>query len=207
MITPEDFFLQDVLLPLPSPALFNLTYRYDFLENPSDMRSAQEVTPDSFLIPHYDLAPLGTSPQTVIPVNDGAGPCVIYSVSTPPSPPIPTSQTAQSYPPNWCKIPQTIYNHGKKQWDFRPSEPVLFHVDGRPGVNMGNAFRKKFTGLQGRDDLVLQDAPSAISCRLWVRSSCKLFPRTRFDGPINSSLAIPLIAHPRYYRSIVPIAM
>jgi len=36
---------------------------------------------------------------------------------------------------------------------------------------MGDALRKRFTGLDGRDDLMLQDARGAISCRLLVRLS------------------------------------
>ena len=159
------------------------------------MRSTQEVTLNSLSTPHYDPAPPGFSPQTVVPVNDEARPRVIYSVSTPPLPPTSAYQMAQSYPSNRRKIPQTIYD--KRQWDFRPSEPILFHVNGRPGVNMGDAFRKKFSGLDGRDDLVLQDVSSAISCRLWVRSSCQLLPRTTVDGFVNSSPVTPSTAHPR----------
>jgi hypothetical protein len=33
---------------------------------------------------------------------------------------------------------------------------------------MGDALRKTFTGLDGRDDPVLEDAAGAISCRLLV---------------------------------------
>jgi len=33
---------------------------------------------------------------------------------------------------------------------------------------MGDALRKEFTGLDGRDDPVLQEAAGAISCRLLV---------------------------------------
>lgn len=39
---------------------------------------------------------------------------------------------------------------------------------------MGDALRGRLTGLDGRDDLVLQDAGRAISCRLSVRLPCKL---------------------------------
>jgi len=159
------------------------------------VRSTQGIALNSFSIPHYDPALPSFSPQTIIPVNDGARPCVIYSVPTPPLPPMSASQTASSYPASWRKIPQTIYD--KKQWDFRPSEPILFHVNGRPGVNMGDAFRKKFTGLDRRDDPVLQDTPGAISCRLWVRSSCQFLPHTGVDGLINSSPATRSIARPR----------
>jgi len=33
---------------------------------------------------------------------------------------------------------------------------------------MGDALRKQFTGLDGRDDPVLQDTTGVISCRLMV---------------------------------------
>ena len=193
-IAPEDIFLQNVPLSAPPSALLDFTHRYEFPENPLDVRSTQG-TLSSFSTAHYDSAPLSFSPQTVIPVNDGAGPCAIYSVSTLPLLPISASQTAPSYPASRRKIPQTIYD--KKQWDFRPSEPILFHVNGRPGVNMGDAFRKKFTGVDGRDDIVLQDTPGAISCRLWVRSSRQLLLHTSVDGLINSSPATRSIARPR----------
>ena len=39
---------------------------------------------------------------------------------------------------------------------------------------MGDALRKKFVGLEGRDDLVLQGAKKAISCRFIVRFPCQL---------------------------------
>ena len=138
------------------------------------MSSSQGITLNSSLPPHHDPASSIFSPQIITPVNDEARLRAIYSVSTPPLPPIPASQAAPFYPSNWRKIPQKVYDHGKKQWDFRPSQPIMFHVNGCPGVNMGDALRKKFTGLDGRDDLVLQDARHAISCRLWVRSSCQL---------------------------------
>jgi hypothetical protein len=70
--------------------------------------------------------------------------------------------------PNWIKIPQRNYNHGKRQWNFERSEPVSFSVNGRLGVNMGDALRKAFAGLDGRDDPVLQNAAGAISCRFLV---------------------------------------
>ena len=74
-------------------------------------------------------------------------------------------------PPKWRKVPQMHHDHGRKQRDYTPSEPVLFQVNGYPGVNLGNALRNNFTGLEGRDDLVLQDAKMTISCRILVRFS------------------------------------
>jgi len=161
------------------------------------MQSSQGVTLNPSLPPHYNPTPPSSSPQIITPVDDGERLSAIYSVSTPPLPPIPAYQTTPFYPSNWRKIPQKVYNHGKKQWYFRPSEPILFHVNGCPGVNMGDALRKKFTGLDGRDDLMLQDAREAISCRLWVRSSCQLPLRIGVDGLINSSPGTRAIVRPR----------
>ena len=166
------------------------------------MGSSQGIALNPSLPPHYDSTPPSFSPQIVAPVNDEARLCPIYPVSTPPLPPIPASQAAPLFPSNWRKIPQQVYDHGKKQWDFQPSEPILFHVNGHLGVNMGDALRKKFTGLDGRDDLILQDARHSISCRLWVRSSCQLLPRMRADRfhqqfpgyPLNTSTQVGTLA-------------
>ena len=138
-----------------------------------------------------------SSPQIVTPVDDDAGLRATCSVTTSLLPPIHSSQMAPSYPPNWRRIPQNVYDYGWKQLDFRPSDPILFRVNGYPGVNMGDALRKKFTGLDGRDDLILQDAQDVISCRLWVRSSCQLSLRIRVDGLVNSLPGTRAIVRPR----------
>ena len=109
-------------------------------------------------------------------VNDGETICAIcYSLILylPPPLSLPPTQPATPLPPNWHEIPLTPYNHGRKQWDYTPSGPVLFQVKGCPGVSLGNALRKKFAGLEGRDDLVLQNAKKAISCRFLVGFSCQ----------------------------------
>jgi len=38
------------------------------------------------------------------------------------------------------------------------SECISFGVNGLPGVNMGDALQKRFMGLDGLDNLELQDA-------------------------------------------------
>lgn len=85
----------------------------------------------------------------------------------------------------WHLIPQRPY--GQKQWDYKPVEPILFQVNGHPGVNMGAALRKEFTNLEGRDDLVLQDVGEVISCSLFVRSSCRLDSTLRIADVLASS--------------------
>ena len=130
-------------------------------------------------------------------VYSGATMCAVCSssISPPPSPP-PSPQITLFLPPKWHEIPQRLYEHGRKQWDHRPSDPILFQMKGSPGVNMGNALRKKFAGLEGRDDLVLQDAKKAISCRFLVRLSFTL-RRERSDKSASSSPDIRPTSRPR----------
>ena len=158
----------DLLAASPGLEYPGLEYLYKFiLDAPLDTQSAQGIAPDS---PSSRVAdPSNFPPQLAITVDDMTRSCVVYSAST--SVPPPTLQTIIPSPCNWYRIPQKAYGHGQKQWDFTPSECVSFKVDGFPGVNMRDAFRKRFTGLVGRDDLVLQDARNAISCRLLVRLS------------------------------------
>lgn len=116
-------------------------------------------------------------------IDDGAKICAICSSfilpplpppspQTAPPPPPPSPQPVTSHPRKWYEIPQTHYSHGRKQRGYISSESVFFQVDGSPGVNMGDAFRKRFAGLEGQDDPVLQHAKMAICCRLLVRFSC-----------------------------------
>lgn len=70
--------------------------------------------------------------------------------------------------PKWQKIPQEVYS--KNQWDYTPSEHILFPVNGFPGVNMGDALRDEFIALEGCNDLVMQGSGKmAFQCRFWVR--------------------------------------
>ena len=124
-------------------------------ETPSSTPSTQEAPPNS---PPNVPDKLSPPPQMA----------VIWSAS-PSSSPLP--QTPTFPPPNWNKIPQNVYKHGRKQWNFVPLESISFTVKGYPGVNLGDALRRSFTGLDARDELVLQNTSSAISCRFLVSSS------------------------------------
>ena len=188
-VAPEGV-LQNGPVSILAPDFPDLTYLYEVLENPSAIQSSQEIetAPNTSFPLHCDPAPSSFSPQVVSPVNDAVGSWTIYSALIPPFPPTPTpSQKAMGCPSNWRKIPQTVYGWGKKQWDYQPSEPILFHVDGRPGVNMGDALRKIFTGLDGCDDPMFRDAGDAFSCRLMVCSLLQLPTTRRTDKPANSS--------------------
>jgi len=155
----------DLLLP---SALLDLEYLYQLLpETPSGAGSAHGTTPNS--PPSHAPDPSSPPPQVTAPVDDRTTICVVCSASASLPPPIP--QAATIPPPNWHKIPQKTYDHGRKQWNYTPSECISFGVNGRPGVNMGDALRKRFTGLDGRDDPVLRDAGKVISCRFSVRLS------------------------------------
>jgi len=90
--------------------------------------------------------------------------------------PTPSLPSTAAFPANWFKIPQRIYDHGHKQWSFKPLEPIPFSTNGRPGANLGNALRKIYTGLDGQDDPMLQNAAGVISCRLLVSFSRRFSP-------------------------------
>jgi len=152
---------------LPLSTFPDSEYQFDhFPETPLNIQPVDEITSNSppFRILDPSSPPLRVAP----PVDDRERFCVIYSASASLQPPMPPPQATTLLPPNWYKIPQKIYDHGQKQWDFIPSECISFGVNGRPGMNMRDALHKRFTGLDGRDDPVLRDATSAISCRLSV---------------------------------------
>jgi len=148
---------------IPPPASLDLEYLHEvLLETPG---SVQGITPDSSSGGTPD--PSSLLPQVTAPVPSRTSLCAVCSASTsllPPPPP--PAQIATPAPPNWHRIPQKAYNCGENQWDYTPSGGISFRVNGYPGVNMGDALRKRFTGLNGRDDLVLQDASNVVSCRI-----------------------------------------
>jgi hypothetical protein len=94
--------------------------------------------------------------------------CSEEEAKTQPAPSLPPAATL---PLNWIRVPQRGYDRGRNQSSFKRLRTVYFSVDGRPGINVGDALRKTFKGLDGRDDPVLQDAAGAISCRFLVSSS------------------------------------
>jgi len=164
LITPEEVLISqnipEFLLPSTSSAL---EHPYQLLLGTlSDPRSAQGTTPDSSLPFHGVSGLSNVTPQIIDPVEDMPRLCAICSVPVSLPPPIPPPPVVTFPPPNWYKIPQKLYGHGKKQWDFTPLVPISFSVDGFPGVNMGDALNKIYTGLEGRDDLVLQNSSSAF---------------------------------------------
>jgi len=57
----------------------------------------------------------------------------------------------------------------ERQQRWQRSASIIFSTNGFAGMNMRDALCKRFTSLDGRDDLVLQEAGSSISCRLQVR--------------------------------------
>lgn len=83
----------------------------------------------------------------------------------------PSLPSAATFPLDRIKVPQRDYDQGRKQWSFKRLEPITFSTGGRPGVNLGDALRKKFENFDGRDDPVLQDTSGTISCRFLVISS------------------------------------
>jgi hypothetical protein len=155
-------------------------YRAQFLLD-SDPSSSEQI-----------LFPQNTS--EIAPPPTLTDPLYLYELLLMETPILP--QPVTFLPPKWQKIPQQRYE--QKQWDYRPAQDILFPVNGQPGVNMGEAFRKRFAALEGRDDLVLQIARTAFSCRIWVCSSCQLdLILARTDVPVLSTLGIRSTNHPR----------
>ena len=122
----------------------------------------------------FEPPPIETQPGKESTDDGAAISTTSYSPISPASPSLPTLQLVTIHSPKCYEVPQRRYNYGKKQWSYTPSEPVLFQVDGFPGINMRDASRKKFAGLKGMDDLVLQNTKKAISCRFSVRPSSSL---------------------------------
>jgi len=179
LFTPEEtFFAQCTPESLFLSAPSDLEYLYErFLETLSDP-SAHEIAANSSTSLYHVPEPSSVQPQIAAPVEDVAKFCAVCSTSTFLPPPLSTFP-----PPNWRKIPQKVYDYGRKQLDFTLLPPISFSVNGFPGVNMGDAFHNRFTGLDGRDDLVLQGASSAISCRL----SVSLLPHIPACAELTSS--------------------
>ena len=69
---------------------------------------------------------------------------------------------------NWREIPQRKYS--PKVGNKPPSQlkAVTFSVKGVPGFNLQRALNRIFTGLDGRDNPVLENANGPVSCRLLV---------------------------------------
>jgi len=182
----EMFLFQNAPNLLPLPTALDPEYLHEVpLETP---QSTQGATPDPS--PPHIPDPTSLPPQFTTPADDRMSLCPVCSAQTSLSPPAPPPQTAASPPPksNWHKIPQKIYDHGRKQWDYTPSEGISFEVEGCPGMNMGDALRKRFTGLVGRDDLVLRDAGSVILCRLE-------FPEYPSNGSVQVGRSFRMCCH------------
>ena len=140
------------------------------LEPSIDTQPAQGIAPDPPF--PYVPDPSNSPPQIAATFDDITRLCVNCSALTSVPLSTPPHQATAPPPRNWYRIPQDAYSHGKRQWDFVPLECISFEVDGFPGMNMRDAFQKRYAGLVGRDDLVLQDSPTTVSCRLSVS-----FPR------------------------------
>jgi len=170
-VASEEMFLSQNVPDLLSPFVsLNLDSEFPYellLGALSEAGLAQGIAPNSPPSTYHDQPDL--PPQAAAPVDDVTRTCMAYSAPISLPPPVP--QAATFPPPNWHRIPQRAYDNGQKRWNFTPQEFISFGVNGSPGMNMGDALRKRFMGLDGRDDLVLQGANRAISCRLSVRLS------------------------------------
>jgi hypothetical protein len=67
------------------------------------------------------------------------------------------------------EIPQERYTQRSMDKSWLRREKITFSVGNTPGFNMHAAFVQSYTGLDGRDDPVLEDANGPVSCRILVR--------------------------------------
>ena len=70
---------------------------------------------------------------------------------------------------SWTRLPLKRYTPGTKDRSFSRREGITYSVNKFRGFNMQHALAGLFTGLDGRDDYVLEDAKGPVSCRLLVR--------------------------------------
>ena len=199
----SDFIVsEEMLLSQNIPEILNASPDLEYLfklisETPADTQPTQGIAPDS--LSSHVSDPLNSPPQIAATFDDITRLCIVCSALASIPLPTPPPQAITSPPCNWYRIPQEAYSHGKRQWDFVPLQCISFEVDGFPGMNMRDAFQKRFTDLVGRDDQVLQDSPAAVSCRLSVSLSRGLRPQMRAN-PISSSLDTHPTVQFRYER-------
>lgn len=150
-----------------SPLIDDTPYRYEpqplvqLFQSPSPVTISQPSLPVAgFQLPLQASYSPPRVPTLQPPLQAATYP-PLPQVTTFPAPP----QGTTSSPPGWSMIPQKLYTSNR--WNDEPSEPILFPVKGRPGVNMGDARRGNVEGLEGRDNLVLQGPRKAVSCRFW----------------------------------------
>ncbi|KAF9650555.1 hypothetical protein BDM02DRAFT_3112112 [Thelephora ganbajun] len=73
--------------------------------------------------------------------------------------------TAHVTPPR-SQIPQRLYAPVRIQRDFCPAEPVLFSMNGVPGISVAQAIAEDYTGLDGRDEGISSFGSSKATCRI-----------------------------------------
>jgi len=146
----------------PSPSLCSYSWEAaadtgGSISDYTSFTSAVEELLSSTSISHH-----GHDPYDGEIFPDSGGMPLLHPVM-PAAPPIPPVTTPDAH----TIIPQSPYVCGRQQ-RFQRSESITFSTNGFAGMNMRDALCKRFTSLDGRDDLVLQGAGSSISCRLQV---------------------------------------
>jgi len=163
----EDPFLSAILLNLASTESQIATFptgqimtprgNYGHGSEPCVHSNEEEITGFGYSCFHLDTIPVSYRPN----LGDS-------SSTTIPSRPTVIEPQIATFPMHWVRIPQERYSNGRHQHGFKPLESISFSTNGLVGINLVDALRKNFTGLDGRDDPMLQGGPGGISCRLSV---------------------------------------
>ena len=71
-------------------------------------------------------------------------------------------------PPPLEWIPQVQYAPARARGGFTPANPILFSVNGVPGISVSQAVAEQYTGLDRRDDPISAFGTARIICRIQV---------------------------------------
>lgn len=172
--------------------------------NPDPVAFQQMPLPQIFFHDHFpsplpyswdELHPVENQPNAQLADVSDQSTSAVHSPPIPLPLTLPHPQPVAVAPPEWHIVPQRLYR--LKQSNYIPSESIPFQADGFPGINMGDALRKQFAALKGRDDLVMDGAKKAFSCRfLFIGYPDRVYQiPTKFWGKTREAIPRSKLAH------------
>lgn len=106
-------------------------------------------------------------------------------------------------------IPQREYDRPRTDplTEYELREVIWFSVRGTCGYHLGDALRKAYTGLDGRDNRVFTRAKSSISIRLEVRLTHRKIPTVAlnlaFSGLDTRNGRNKSVPTPFFHRGVI----
>lgn len=172
--------------PLPHGSGIQVQPQYDRPHGSVPQHRA--FTPPQFPTPDTTSQPAPQDAVSRVPAQDVDPSPPSQAVTVPPLSPATTIQPldVRFPPPEWREIPQTLYKW--EQYDFVRSDPIIFKVDGFPGVNLRSAYDGAPTGLEGRDNFVLEGR-GVITCIFLFLG----YPRKTYQASSPVSVVCPVL--------------